>query len=377
MSKSKVSLTFKPATLHEGKDWVVQYYIQDPVSEKLVRKKIRLNSIKSIPERRKYGKELVRELNERLYAGWNPFLEASAPNGFTKINVCIETFLKAKTKELRPDSMRSYRSFSDRFLNWLEKAGKKEIFVVNFESHHANAFLNELYRDESISNKTWNNYLTFFRSLWNWMVEQEYAVKNQFAGFTKKQAEKKERIVIPARERERIREYLEQKDPNLLIASLLVFHSLLRPKEISMLKPDYFMLKKQVIRIPAGVAKNRTERMATIPDALMPYLVEWNFNHAKAGDFIWSQNFVPGSTPVNSRKWAAKWDRMRNALKLPKQMVLYSLRDSGIIQLLQDGVSPRDVMLHADHSSLEITSQYVKQAFPEGMASIKGKASSF
>jgi integrase/recombinase XerD len=252
-----------------------------------------------------------------------------------------------------------------------------EMFAVNFGSHHASAFLNELYRDETISNKTWNNYLTFFRSLWNWMVEQQYAVQNQFSGFTKKQAERKQRIVIPAQDREKIKEHLAINDPHLLMVSLLVFHALLRPKEISMLKPEYFMLHKQVIRIPAAVAKNRNERMATIPDALMPFLVEWDFNGAKTGDFIWSQNLVPGSRPIKSTRWSQKWNKLRNEVKLPKEMVLYSLRDSGIVQLLQDGISPRDVMLHADHSSLEITSQYVKQAFPEGMASIKSKGGKF
>lgn len=58
-------------------------------------------------------------------------------------------------------------------------------------------------------------------------------------------------------------------------------------------------------------------------------------------------------------------------------MKLYSLRDSGIVQLLQDGVSPEEVMKQAGHSSLEITTVYVKYANPGASEQIKNKASVF
>jgi integrase len=58
-------------------------------------------------------------------------------------------------------------------------------------------------------------------------------------------------------------------------------------------------------------------------------------------------------------------------------MKLYSLRDSGIIQMLQDGISPEEVMKQADHSSLEITTIYVKHANPSGSEQIKKKGSKF
>jgi len=55
----------------------------------------------------------------------------------------------------------------------------------------------------------------------------------------------------------------------------------------------------------------------------------------------------------------------------------YSLRDSGIIQLLKDGISPKEVMELADHSSLEVTNKYVKKARVEASEVIKRKSSGF
>lgn len=377
MSNSKLSLTFKPATLCPGKDWHVQFYVLDPANDKLVRKKIRLNNIKSLTERKKYGLRLAREINDRLYAGWNPFLEQSAPNGFQMLIPTLDRFISAKEKELRPDSLRSYRSFLNRFKEWLVQSGEQDVYVISFKENKASQYLNELYRDPKISNKTYNNYLIFMRALWNWMVENQYAVSNVFDGFSKKKEEVKQRTPVPVDVRDKIKEYLEEEDKNFLIVCMLVFQSLLRPKEISMLKPENFQLKNQVICVPSAVAKNRNERFATIPDALMPYLLSWDFNKAKNDQYIFSKDLLPGDVPINARRWSKKWDAMRIKLGLPKEMMLYSLRDSGIISMLQNGVSPEEVMIQADHHSLEMTTRYLRHAMPKGVDSIKQQRKSF
>lgn len=74
MSKNQNLLSFKPAELYEGKEWFVSYYVINPATEQLHRKKIKLNRIKSITERRKFANKIIQDLNKQLYAGWNPFL---------------------------------------------------------------------------------------------------------------------------------------------------------------------------------------------------------------------------------------------------------------------------------------------------------------
>lgn len=377
MSSANSLLKFKPATLQEGKDWVIYYYVEQPGTEKMVRKRIKVNSIKSIPERRKYAKKIIEQINRKLYDGWNPFVEKSVSHGYTLLTSAIQNFINQKQKELRPDSMRSYRSFVHKLLVWLEEKKQIDIMCVNFGVSESSEFMNMLYNLENISSKTWNNYLVFFQSLWNWMIENQYAVNNVFQHFTRKQKTQKSRTIIPAHTREMIREHLNDTDYNFMIVSMMVFHCLLRPKEISMLKPEHFILHKQVIRVPGEVSKNKTERLATIPDVMMPYLAQWDFNNAKIGDFIFGADMKSGSKPVCSRRFSKKWEKIREKFNLPMDYKLYSLRDSGIVQLLQDGVSPEEVMIHADHSSLDITSIYVKHAKPNGSVIIKRTASEF
>lgn len=377
MPKNQTLLSFKPAQLYTGLEWFVAYYVLNPATEKLERKKIKLNRIKNQAERRKYATALINELNKKLYAGWNPYLEESAPRGFTPLKQVLGIFYRSKERELRDDSLRSYRSFNDTFEKWLDETGRGTIFSAKFDKLDALEYMEWLYNVKRVSNKTWNNYRTFLSLLFNWMVEHKYAAMNHFSTMKKKTAEQKERIVIDHDTRKRITEHLQESDYDFLMVCLLVFHSLIRPKEISHLKPKDFDLEKQTIFISGTFAKNHQNRISTIPDALLPYLKKWDFNGASPDQYIFGTNFMPGKTPVNGRRFAKKWDKLRDDLCLEKEMKLYSLRDSGIIQMLNDGISPEEVMKQADHSSLEITTVYTKHASPNGSDQIKAKASGF
>jgi len=377
MSKISAIISFIPAQLYEGKEWFVGYYCFNPVTSQLQRKKVKINRIRSIVERRKYAQTVIREINSKLHSGWNPFLEEEAPKGFVLLSAAMNTFFRSKERELRPDSLRSYSSYIKMLNAYLATIDQQKIFAVNFTSSMAMSFMNEMYNSKRLSTTTFNNYRIFFLTLWNWLKENEYVASNAFSRIKKKKAGEKERIMIPIPVRDLVKDHLEATDYNFLICCLLVFHSLLRPKEICWLKPNCFFLAEQTIRVTSSSAKNGHLRTATIPDSLMPFLVQWDFNRAASEEFIFSDGMLPGKVPVNPREWSRKWSNMRRELKIPAPMKLYSLRDTGIVQLLRDGVSPDDVMRHADHSSLAVTSIYLRYANLSGSDQIRRKGSAF
>jgi integrase len=377
MSRNSELIKFKVAQLCKGKEWYIYYYVINPSTEKLERKKIKLNFIKSIQERTKYANNLMRELNDKLYSGYNPFNEESNPRAYKILIDSIHVFLKTKEKELRSDSIRSYKSYISIFEEWLELKELRKIRCENFKKIHAVEFMEWVYLSRKCSALTYNNYRLFFVTLWNWLKGHNYIVSNPFSDIQKKTQTQKQRIIIDPLTRTQILEHLEVHDYNFLILALLVFHALIRPKEICMLKPENFMLQKQIIEIPASVAKNKTSRLATIPNILMNYLMKWDFNKAMNNEYIFGKDFAPGKVPIDPRRFTKKWDNLRKELQLDENMKLYSLRDSGIVQMLQDGISPEEVMRQADHSSLEITTIYVKFANPTGSEQIKSKSTKF
>jgi integrase len=65
---------------------------------------------------------------------------------------------------------------------------------------------------------------------------------------------------------------------------------------------------------------------------------------------------------------------MRKALGWPTSKQLYSLRDTGIIQLLRDGVDLLHVMQQAGHTDVATTNKYLRHAYPSGPAEVRTKA---
>jgi len=375
---SNFNKRFIPAQLYTSpQDWFVFYSCLNPITNKLSRKKIKINRIKTIAERKRYARWLIEEINAKLYSGWNPFLEEECSNGMTLLREAIDKFIRRKEKELRPGSMRSYYSFTDTFKKWLVKNEMHDVFAVNFSTHNAISFMNYIYDDKNVGGTTHNNYRAFFKILWNWLIANNYAKVNVFDKIQKKKEKPKERTIIPEKDRKRIAYYYKERDYNMYIACLLVYHTLIRPGELTYLTPQSFNLVNQTITIQSSAAKAAKVRVTTIPDTFIEIVRDWNFGGAVDNEFIFGKNFRANREKLDPKRFGKKWSAMRLKLEMPKQYQMYSLRDTGIVELLKSGVSPDEVMKQAGHHSLEITTIYARHFNNKGSDEIKGKAGEF
>ena len=82
--------------------------------------------------------------------------------------------------------------------------------------------------------------------------------------------------------------------------------------------------------------------------------------------FGFNEELAPGERAVNKSYFQKSWERMRKATGLPKEMQLYSLRDTGITDLLHAGIDPLTVRHHVDHSSQAIQDIYTDH-YDEGV----------
>jgi len=140
----------------------------------------------------------------------------------------------------------------------------------------------------------------------------------------------------------------------------LTFYGLIRPKEICMLKVDDFDFEYNFITISADVSKTRKERLVTMPKPLKDILLKIGIPDVKKDLYIFGKGLVPNNEMTNrryifgkglvpnnemtNRRYIAKfWAIMRDDLELNKEIQYYSLKDTGIIELLRAGVSPEAV----------------------------------
>lgn len=355
-------IDFKPAQYVETKtDNYVFYYARNPLTERLERKRVRLNHIRLKSDRRKYGRLLACEINSKLYDGWNPFVEDMSGRGCKTIAAAVDEFLKEKRRCLRPDSVRCYSSWSNIFKDWCEAHGLSGKFCFCFDRAMAVRFMRDMERRGRLSSKTYNNYLRFFTTLFLWMVKRGYASANPFQDIERKRADTKLRIVIPAADRKRIRDYYINigMDEFVLVMNLC-FRCLVRPKEILQLHVRDFDFADNVITIPSSVAKNHHSRVVAIPEDLaddFKYLSKYSPEL-----YAFSSHYKPGKQLLTTRRIGEAWRDMRIALGMPKEYQFYSLKDSGITEMLEAGVPPKLVKELAGHSSIEMTEKYTHKS---------------
>ena len=371
-----IFIHYKPAELHQGKIWYINYYVINPVTGTLKEKRIKWNKIKSKTERKKAAKKLIVEINNKLAKGWNPFLQEDAPKSFTPIITGLDLFLTSKKKELRADSIRSYKSIIEVLKTWCINSGNEETLLINFNKITVYSFLSYL-ENKDISNRTYNNYLKSYRTVFSWLKTNLYISHNPFLSVATKKNQKKSRIIIPAEKRNDIKtSLLEDGEIEFLAICLLVFGSLIRPKEISYLKKEHFNFNNQTITLSHEFTKNGNMRISTIPNYNMQIL-QICVSNAGKGQFIFGKKLKPSNLREDSRVYAKHWDKLRQKLKMPLEMKLYSLRDSGIVELLSNGISPHEVMRLADHQDLTTTTTYLPYANPTGSDIIKNKSTGF
>jgi integrase/recombinase XerD len=365
-SQPKAYVQYIPPKLTKGKVWYVSYYVQNPETGKLKRYRIKLDRYHSQKERLAAARNISADLEEKLALGWNPMLESKAPKAYSRIFKVFDSFLAVKDRELESNSLRSYHSYVKIIKQWLLDHGQnEEMPAASFTERVALSFLDEI--EETKSPRTYNNYITFYRTLFDWMMDKGYISVNPFGRLKKKpkRLTKKIRRMVTKDELSRIFGFLSKDNPEYLAMVMLCYCCFLRPKELAMLRCQDVNLQRQTIHVAAKIAKNDNESYRTIPDEIMPILRKLDYRHpdwylfganAKASDYR------PSAKQKCSRDIARFWNnRVRAECQLPMAVQFYSLKDTGITNMLNNGVPINLVQKQADHSSVAITSIYIGQ----------------
>ena len=353
---------YLPAVLKENKSgWIIEYYVAHPITTKLVRKKIKLERLRnrytSVKELRAHCAQMIRILNDKLAGGWNPFFLEEDARLYEKMTTVSELFLQEKKKELRYNSYRSYSSFITIFKDWCNKH-HPDMFASMFSQLYAVRYMEYIYKERNVGVTTYNNQIKMARAFFNWMKERCYTQTNPFEKVKSKPKIQKTRIIIPEDIRTKISDYLIKNNPSYLLICRLIYTSLIRPNEIKLLKIGNINLKERYITVVDTVAKNHHQRTSAINAEIIELIKQLDIMSYPSSFYIFGKNLTPDKERAGNGRLGEEWVKMRNKLSLPKEMQMYSLRDTGIHEMIKSGINDLSVMQHADHSSLEMTTIY-------------------
>ena len=351
--------------LHCGKINYIQFSAYDPCSGKLRTKRIKVNRIKKKSELKKYANELIGRLVVKLSTGWSPWTEERAGASMAEFTTVCEKFTKMQSK-LYDDKIITKQSFStfNKYIKSICNYNSKLIqpikYIYEFDKTYISNMLDFLYLEKGVSARTRNNYRDFIQKFCSFCVEKNYLEVRPDEQIKKINIKKKDktRTIIPEDELQRIFNFIEQCNKHYLLECYIIYYCFIRPNEMSYVKIKDINLKEQTIYISSEISKNRSSGKVTLPAKVIHLMLELNIFSCSVDHYLFSKDFAPGQTKYSETRFRKYWIDIRKILRFSEEYKFYSLKDTGITQMLVDGVTPISVRDQARHHSLEMTNIY-------------------
>lgn len=365
MSGVYSAIQFTMPVLRETKGCTyIEFYAYDPNQGRLRRKRIKTNRIKSLTKRRQYVRDVMKRIGDQLKNGWNPWIaqDSSDLHLFTEALDRYETHINKMLESgyYRKETYNGYKSYLKILRHYTSKI-KPIHYIYQFERAYCVDFLDYVFIKRDNGAQTRNNYLHFLRLFSSFMLEKGYVKSRPTDGISpiSKRLYKKERTVIPAEMVGKISDYCRLNDRHFLLACYLLYYCFIRPVEMVRLRIEYFNLTAGTITIPAECSKNKKKQTVTVPKKVLMYALELGIFSEPIQYYIFSDGLRPGKNEINPKIFRDHWAKLRKPLGMRSEWKFYSLKDTGITEMLKSQkVSTIEVRDQARHSSLSITDIY-------------------
>ncbi|WP_311589836.1 tyrosine-type recombinase/integrase [Prevotella disiens] len=357
---------WKTPTFHQASECYVSLSAFDPTIGKFRIKKFMLGRIKNKRTQRAYGEALIKRLIEKLIQGWNPWVEIAQPLEYTLFDDACAKYKEYLSKLYRENNMReiSMTSYSSR-LHVLQEWKKKEkvnlYYCYQFDHRIIGQFLDYVFIDRNNTLQTKNNYLTWLKTFCKYLLERGYIPNNPTDNFStiRRRDGLKNRDVIPDKILLGIKNFLLENNKHYLLACYILHYLFVRPKEMSLIKVGDISIKDKVLRLYGDNTKNHNDAIITLPDHVLKLMIELKIFAYPSNYYLFSQNYMPGKEYKSERLFRYYWQHsIRKHLKLTDRYKFYSLKDTGITNMLRANTDILSVRDQARHSSILITDRY-------------------
>lgn len=353
--------------VHYGKQQYISFQAFDPSTGKMKRKKVMLGHMhiggRPSKEQRRRVEDIRRRLIFKLEQGWNPWVEIGTVLEYTEVRDVLNRYRDYLYKlvsddDMREESLASYLSYARMLESWL--ASRHLIYIYQLQRDVVGAFLDYVFVERNNTLQTRNNYLAWLKTFSRWLLQRSYLREDPTAGMqaVQRRAKKKNRSVLPDDALERLHGWLEKNNKYYLLACQMLYYMFVRPHEMSYVKIGDIKAKSQTLTLHGETTKNRQDAVVTLPKKVLLLMVELGVLSKPSDWYLFSDDFRPGPERRSEKAFRDYWAKVRRELGAPERYKFYSLKDTGITNMIRaqkDVLSVRD---QARHSSILITDTY-------------------
>jgi integrase len=357
---------WKTPKFHQASECYVSLSAFDPERGTFHTKKFMLGHIKGKRNQRQYGESLIQRLTEKLMQGWNPWVEMVQPLEYSSFDeVCrkYEDYLLKLLKEnnMREESVLSYTSRIRVLKKWKETQKINLFYTYQFDSRLVGQFLDYVFVDRNNTIRTRNNYLAWLKTFCKYLLERGFISSDPTVNYSlvQRRGQLKNRDVIPDDILVDIRNWLQEHNRHFLLACYILHYLFVRPKEMSYLKIGDFNIKKKTLFLHGANTKNHNDALLTMPDHVLKLMIDLRVFDSPGNYYLFSDGFAPGKERKSEKSFRDYWhNHIRKSLKMTDRYKFYSLKDTGITNMLRANTDILSVRDQARHSSILITDIY-------------------
>lgn len=376
---------YTPARLTRGKEWYVSFYAFDPAHGEMRRKRIKLNRIKDKKVRKEYALDLLSRLNSELINGWNPWINLTSENSYTTFDDGVSAYRRYIDKLyheefIREKTWKGYYSMSKILMDFNNASRNSKRYIYQFNVDFCNKFIDWIWLEQGLSGTTRDNYIVWLRTFAKWLVGQEYIESDPTVGLTMlgKKKGKKTRSVIKQEDMTKLKDYCETHNKWFLLACYIIYYCFVRPKEMSHIQISHISVNRGTLFIPDYSSKNKKDGVVTLPDKVIKLMLELNIFSNPDSYYLFGNALKPAKERQSDKQFRDFWSNyVRKALNFPKSYKFYSLKDTGITDLIRSNKDLISVRDQARHSTLLMTDIYTPKDIEEANELLRHHSSIF
>ena len=364
---------WKVPVFHQASECYVSFSAFDPARGCMRMKKIMLGHVKGKRNQRAKGEHLVKQSTEKLMEGWNPWIEAESPKEYTPFeDACAkysEYLIKLESEGgIREETVVGYLSKLKILKEWIRDKKMGVTYSYQFNGKVIGEFLDYVFIDRNNTLLTRNHYLAWLKVFSKYLLERQYIPSDPTKAFSNKKIKRgrKDRDVIPDNLLKKLHVHLMVENPHFLLACQILHYMFVRPREMSFLKVADFWVKKKTLKLHGDHTKNHNDAVVTVPDHIIKLMVEIGVFDSPGSYYLFSDDFMPGPNRRSEKAFRDYWDRrVRKELGFSERYKFYSLKDTGITNMLKSNRDVLSVRDQARHSSILITDIYTPKDIKE------------
>jgi len=352
--------------------------------------------LKTLDERKAHAQKIIKKWKAKLLSGWNPFFEADK----IKFNNQLRYQTRIRVDGAEIESSKNFAFYSSRYLDHCQNTmklrkptitcyksklrifgqflAKKKINNVSIRFYNLqtiNDFNKYLISTRELEGKILNDYNEMLKRFFKYCIKEEKVITlNPCEGVRRYQETQKHHVAFNKVFIERMRNTISTQDPWLWLIIQVLYGTLMRPKELRFLQMKHIMWEDGTIHLPADIAKNKLDRVITIPHWLLSILIQNNYNSYPGEYYFMTVNRKPGEKPVSKNFLYNHHKKYTTLLDLPKGYDLYSWKHTGVQRLLLASVDVKFIQLQLGHRSLDEMIPYCDELRSQANEEIRLKA---